>query len=1288
MEVEALKQTAVACAASGDLKGEIAALQQADDLGDAQAAILLGNALRQGQDVELARAAYERAEQRGHSEAGTHLGNLLRDLGERKEARLAFLRSEQLGSTLASLHLGLMLVDDKADDEALTHLQKAADAGESAGFLAIGKIHDRRRDWTAAAKAYHSGAQLGDSQCRLHLKMALFRQRHHGETNAPLQETGDGENQDAVEESPKSEQEDATAVVVSGPSVFDLWSDVDAVFPTLASRRKYLGSNWIAGTLKIREMQDRLNLLTSNHEKYLEMFKEICGRWDVRPGASDKGTDALLPTEWLNDTPQSNWWALTKAQDQAIKRYLNEANVCLMKWNRKVLRGGDRRQGIQALGRVLLLLDLLRSAIVKAEQQVKTAEQSRDSDARAAAKSAHGVLDPVASRARTASLELPPILQPWSSPRWASWTIEDVSNLGSRFAYAGDLSPEGDSDLGINASFGTDLRIPWLFTLRDSWLVRHEGGARLFAHAFVRSMMLRQLLSVLPGETRFCIFDPVGVGQSAGDLLNLAEYDPELIGGKVWSSPKDFESQLTVLCNHIELVIQKYLRTAYQTIDEFNDAAGEIAEPYRILVLFDFPTGLSADTAAKLKIIIENGPRCGVFTLAVRDTSKDAPYGVDIAQLLKPMRVLTLQGQFTDNIGGYVLKTSFDADVLPEQSDLTKRIIDGVGRASTARTESAVTFDKAFSIYRKVVERGLRPELGVAATHVAVSDPTTWWKDDSTRGLFAPIGQKGARDVAILSFDSGDHAGALMVGRPGSGKSTLLHTFIGGLTCLYGPDELELYLIDFKEGVEFKAYAEEKLPHAKVIAIESDREFGLSVLESLQAEITSRAELLRGTGGRQAGIQGLREATGKKVPRILLVFDEFQVLFARNDKVGIEASGLLESIIRQGRGFGVHVLLGSQSLAGLDALGKHVPQLLPVRILLPAAEVDARQVLGDGNNAGDYLTSHGEGILNAAGGAVEANERFKGALQLESDRIAQLRVMRDKANESGFTRVPMVFEGNALLPLHAQHVRQYRDELMVAAPRSLRIRTGVPMTVGEIGDLVLTREAGANVLAIVRNGDNDLSGAEIPTGPGYGLLAAAVSSAAIGNAVIDIIDFMPNEDGLDILLEPLLGEQRLTLKRRRAFPDVLTDYATEVARRVTQEDYDGRAMLLVLFGIHRARDLDTDSGSLDADHDLLEKLEQVVRNGPEVGVHVWFWSDSVAGASRRLSSHVLREIGWRIAGKMGGDDSQSFVGGGQAAELRDSQVVLVNEDQNVVTRMTAYSPPTVAWLRELAVAQS
>src|SRR6202008_252043 len=92
----------------------------------------------------------------------------------------------------------------------------------------------------------------------------------------------------------------------------------------------------------------------------------------------------------------------------------------------------------------------------------------------------------------------------------------------------------------------------------------------------------------------------------------------------------------------------------------------------------------------------------------------------------------------------------------------------------------------------------------------------------------------------------------LIAGKTGSGKSTLLHALVTNLAMWYSPDEVEFYLVDFKKGVEFKTYATNELPHARAIAVESDREFGLSVLQRIDAELSRRGELFR-----RAGVQDL-----------------------------------------------------------------------------------------------------------------------------------------------------------------------------------------------------------------------------------------------------------------------------------------------------------------------------------------------------------------------------------------------------------------------------------------------
>ncbi len=1068
-----------------------------------------------------------------------------------------------------------------------------------------------------------------------------------------------------------------------------LLAAADCYSAEIARQRGRLRSIWRAATEAVDPAQACLRAVDYTLSRRQQAFDDVTRSFDREPDlgyAREYGLSVPVPSldQWLQPNANGSW-SVRPSMEEIFDNELSYARQWFIEERNKFFGGQANRAGRIALAKYSVQLTRLRQVKATLEETLSSATETRFRQATEGRAAADAALAAARAVAEQAVRPLPAPLQPWDAAAWGDWASSPVIP-GLDDLYVGTLVPLDDGDLGDNAAFGSGERTPFFLSLRRNLELVYTPAERERALALARTLLIRQLAATEPGDMRFTFFDPVGLGQSVAEFLGLAEFDPDLVGGKAWSAPADLAAQLAGLTAHIELVIQKYLRTTYETIDEFNAAAGEIAEPYRYLVVCDFPTGFTDETFGRLMSVMANGPRCGVRTLLLTSRAVTPGYGVDPAQLDGAARRITIGGSFVREHKGYSLQMRLDNAGDPAAAEwVADAVVDSVGRRAVSRTESAVTFEKAFALFAQVARRGLRTDLPPSAAAVGAAEESTWWQADSTRGLFAPIGQKGARDAAILSFDSGDHAGALLVGRPGSGKSTLLHTLVGGLTTLYSPRELELYLIDFKEGVEFKSYAEEGLPHARMVAIESDREFGLSVLQSLEAELSRRGELLRATGGRHAGLQALREATGRPLPRVLLVFDEFQVLFARNDKLGLAAASLLETIIRQGRGFGIHVLLGSQSLSGLDALGAHVPQLLPVRILLPAAESDARKVLGDGNDAGQYLTTHGEGILNSSGGAVEANERFKGALLPEPERIARLRRLRLRADAAGFSRRPTVFEGNASVRLDSLAPASFLASLLAAADTAGRgragpvlLRVGVPMTTAAGGDIELRREAGANVLTVVRDLDGD--GRGDAGGPARGLLVACVTAAALGPARIDVIDFMPADDGLDELLEPLLERGRITLRRRRAFAPLMDELRKEVRDRIAHDDLLRPARVTFLFGVHRARELDSDFGSVDADPELAEALEEVLREGPEVGVHTWIWADTVAGATRRLSSRMIRECAWRVAGKLGADDSLSLLGTDRAAEIRDRQLVLGNDDRGVLVRLMSYAPPAPAWL--------
>lgn len=1042
------------------------------------------------------------------------------------------------------------------------------------------------------------------------------------------------------------------------------WTSVTADAEALEAQRAAL----LAVVTEYREKLDR----------FRSAFHTYRSLWS---GHAGEGEDAALrELGGAVVRPSANGWAVADDVVRRLQREMHAAQHAAAEASSRLFSGRQRESAhasAERVERIVLALDA-HARRLSEERAAKLTE--RDTEAEALRRTAEAELAEARRKLGEAKRLLPPALSPWTSTSWLSWS----PGLDHEHVLLGSLSPQSGKVPGKNHGFAWDVKgLPVFASVRDAVQISHRRVERATAIAMTRSLVLRALACTPPAKLRLSIFDPTGLGQSVASLLELGEYDRDLIGGKVWSSNDDLHRVLAEHTAHIELVIQKYLRAEYATLDEYNAAAGEIAEPYRLLVIFDSPAGFDERSVGELRRVIENGPRCGVATLLVTDEETPLPYGISFDDLPANLWRLRLSVPFGSVTGhptlAFDLTPETDADA-PE--GVVAAIVEHVGRAARESTSTAVSFEKSFGFFSRAALAGRKRGLPRLTKAIDVADPTTWWTQSTVESVAAPVGQRGAQDVATLTFDSSDHAGALLVGRPGSGKSTLLHTFIGGITTMYGPDELELHLIDFKEGVEFKVYAANALPHARTVAIESDREFGVSVLQAIQAELTWRGSLLRGSAESHSSLESLRKTTGERLPRIVLIFDEFQVLFARNDKLGGTAAEALETLIRQGRGFGIHVLLGSQSLSGLDALGSHVPQLLPVRILLPAAENDAFRVLGEGNPEGSTLTSAGEGILNTAGGAVEANERFRGAVIDEDARRARTAIMRAKADDAGFGRRPVVFEGNAPVPAEDTQAEQFVDEIRGADARTLRLRFGVPMAIAGTADINLRREAGANVLLVARASSTEAGATDAFSVP-RAIAANLLLSAVARRADVEVVDFLPIEEGLDSFAAPLLQSSAVKVSRRRQVPALLERLRAEVQRRVDEDDTSGHAIFVLLYGMHRARDFDPDFVDYDSEVDLPDVLTRILRDGPEVGVHTFMWFDSVTAISRRLPAAAVRESAWRLAGRMSADDSTSFVGVDSASSLREQQILAVNEDRGILQRCTTISEPSPTWTQQL-----
>src|SRR5205085_8700365 len=121
------------------------------------------------------------------------------------------------------------------------------------------------------------------------------------------------------------------------------------------------------------------------------------------------------------------------------------------------------------------------------------------------------------------------------------------------------------------------------------------------------------------------------------------------------------------------------------------------------------------------------------------------------------------------------------------------------------------------------------------------------------------------------------------------------------------------------------------------------------------AELTRRGEMFR-----KLGVQDLpayRGASGESLPRTLLIIDEFQEFFAEDDKLAQDSGLLLDRLVRQGRAFGIHVLLGSQTIGGTSGLARSTIGQMAVRIAPQTSEADSQLILGDNDAAARLLSS-------------------------------------------------------------------------------------------------------------------------------------------------------------------------------------------------------------------------------------------------------------------------------------------------------------------------------------------
>ncbi|MCC6357575.1 MAG: DUF87 domain-containing protein [Phycisphaerales bacterium] len=825
------------------------------------------------------------------------------------------------------------------------------------------------------------------------------------------------------------------------------------------------------------------------------------------------------------------------------------------------------------------------------------------------------------------------------------------------------LSPAARAQAGFLAGRPATIDIPVLLDPPSSGALlvqsNHEGRGE--AISVLRTAMVRLLTSLPPGRVRFTILDPIGLGESFAGFMHLADYAEALIGGRIWTESDQIDAHLVELTAHMETVIQKYLRNEFETIDEYNAQAGTLAEPYRYLVIADFPAKFNDDSVRRLRSIMESGPRCGVFTLIAHDLALPVPGDLPLARLAG-RGVHLVRGE-----RGFVYADP-QRQALPLEID---------------QPPADETLTRIMNVFGNAARDRLRVELPF---ETIVPAEQQLWSATSGSEVSIPLGHAGAVRLQHLRLGRGLSQHVLIAGKTGSGKSNLLHVIITNLALWYGPDEIELYLVDFKEGVEFKAYETHPIPHIRAIAIESDREFGISVLQRLDAELGRRGDLFRAAGVQDlAGYRGLNLAP---LPRTLLIVDEFQVFFTEDDRLSQEAAVLLDRLVRQGRAFGIHVLLGSQTLGGSTGLARSTMGQMAVRIALQCSDADSQLILDDTNVAARLLSRAGEAIYNDAGGRVEGNSPFQVAWLPDEIRNRQLDRIGALAESRRIIRDgTVVFEGSA----PASIARNQRLNALLAAPQwPADSRTEPAAPFAWLGDAVaikdptatrFRRQNGANLLIVSQRED--------------------AASALLGSSLLSLAAQLPPERSRFIVLDPRSAEPASSGLRSLAamlphaidfvdFHEVvarLNELAGEVQRRVDGAESNSAGtptdVYLLVAGLQRYRLLrkqeTTFSFSRPTEDDAATPdmhFATLLREGPVHGVHVLAWADTLATVERTFERATLGEFDWRVLFQMSAADSTVLIDTPDANRLGLYRAILFSEEQGLLEKFRPYGPLT------------
>jgi S-DNA-T family DNA segregation ATPase FtsK/SpoIIIE len=713
----------------------------------------------------------------------------------------------------------------------------------------------------------------------------------------------------------------------------------------------------------------------------------------------------------------------------------------------------------------------------------------------------------------------------------------------------------GTGSVGVSGS-----EFPVAVPLLDASHLELIGTAatRATAEALVESLLMRVVGYFQPGLVQLHVWD---VGQFTGSLPGL--YPLTRTGLLTVHDPGDLAGLLTELSNRIRRVHTRVLRGGMPSLAQAAKTERR-TEPWVVAVLLGNRDHLGEEDQRQLQRVLRGGPACGISVVLV-----DVP--LTIAAPVETVR-------FREEVA------------TPGAAARVVASTTATGPHVTVVPDPPLPRGEVTAACNAIVDEHERLRTRVGTFRDLLPADAEWGRASSRSGLCAPIGFAEGKPVDLVLADASPHA--LVGGPSGSGKTNLLLTMIASMAARYSPKELELYLLDFKEGVSFAQFAPGRrdptwLPHARLVGINinTDREFGLALLAHLADEMRRRAAVAKEY--EVTKLEELREIDKDgRWPRIVAVIDEFQVLFAEKDAVSREAARLLEDVVRRGRSQGIHMVLASQDVSSIEVFWGRpaIFEQFVLRIGLPRA----RRVLAPENDATLELPRW-HAVLNHESGVAHGNEIVriadatgKGAVDEVQRKVFEL--------EADDRPPPHLFDGGRA-PRLDQLIRGLRppDVPDVLTPPRAVVGQCIDVA-GSAAAVPMPASPGRNI-GIVGTARDDA----------VAVLGAAALSLGMqhqpGDARFVLAPLVADAGPAAAAVARHLAGHEVTTVSLAGFRSCIEELAAEVRARLAGSA--GPAVYVVLYA--------GDAAETTLERPGTDALRTVLRFGPEAGVHTIGW---------------------------------------------------------------------------------